>query len=169
MYMKQSLVFGYGHTRTNSMYINCRPQSQETSWGSARRRRQRGSEWRRAVECLLSSYCAASVFSVKLRTYSELTRSNTTRETRRGKNSTLWEGGTDFLLRIRWTDESCRAGITLLGVLNPSPIFEEEEKGVLKPGNSWSQQSVHHFICRRQDERLDSRWDPGAAASPRSL
>ena len=41
--------------------------------------------------------------------------------------------------------------------------------GVLKPGNSWSQQSVHHFIRGRQDEQLDSRWDPGDAASPQSL
>ena len=31
---------------------------------------------------------------------------------------------------------------------------------VLKPG---SQQSVHHFI-REQDEKLDSRWDPGDAS-----
>ena len=30
---------------------------------------------------------------------------------------------------------------------------------VLKPGNSWSQQSVHHFIRRHEDEQLDSRWD----------
>lgn len=30
--------FGYGRTQTNSMYINCCPQSQETSRGSARRR-----------------------------------------------------------------------------------------------------------------------------------
>ena len=37
-------------------------------------------------------------------------------------------------------------------------------RGVLKPGNSWSQQSVHHFIRRRQDEQLDSRWDPGDAS-----
>ena len=36
---------------------------------------------------------------------------------------------------------------------------------VLKPGNSWSQQSVHHFIHGRQDEQLDSCWDPGDAAS----
>ena len=27
--------------------------------------------------------------------------------------------------------------------------------------HSWSQQSVHHFIRGRQDEQLDSCWDPG--------
>ena len=37
-------------------------------------------------------------------------------------------------------------------------------RGVLKPRNSWSQQSVHHFIHRRQDEQLHSRWDPGDAS-----
>ena len=37
-------------------------------------------------------------------------------------------------------------------------------RGGLKPGNSWSQQSVHHFIRGRQDEQLDSRWDPGDAS-----
>ena len=28
-----------------------------------------------------------------------------------------------------------------------------------KPGNSWSQQSVHHFIRGRQDEQLDNVHD----------
>ena len=36
-------------------------------------------------------------------------------------------------------------------------------RGVLKPGNSWSQQSVHHFIQGRSNEQLDSRWDSGDA------
>ena len=36
--------------------------------------------------------------------------------------------------------------------------------GVLKPGNSWSQQSVHHFIHGCQDEQLESRWDVGDAS-----
>ena len=39
-------------------------------------------------------------------------------------------------------------------------------RGVLKPGNSWWQQSVHHFIRGRQDEQLDSQ---EMLASPRSL
>ena len=45
----------------------------------------------------------------------------------------------------------------------------DPQPGSLKPGNSWSQQSVHHVIHGRQDEQLDSCWDPGDAASPRSL
>ena len=41
-------------------------------------------------------------------------------------------------------------------------------RGILKPGDSWSQPSVHHFIWGHQDE-LDSSRDPGDAASPRPL
>ena len=35
---------------------------------------------------------------------------------------------------------------------------------VLKPRNSWSQQSVHHFIRGHEYEQLDSHWDPGDAS-----
>lgn len=102
--------FGYGRTQTNSMYINCCPQSQETSRGSARRRggrrrRRRGSEWRRAVECLLLSYCAASVVGIN----SGLTASakvNTTSGTqvegkaRRLKLISCWESGEQINLQF---------------------------------------------------------------------
>ena len=37
-------------------------------------------------------------------------------------------------------------------------------QGVLKPGNSWSQQLVHHFIHGCQDEQLESRRDQGDAS-----
>lgn len=102
--------FGYGRTETNSMYINCCPQSQETSRGSARRRggrrrRRRGSEWRRAVECLSLSYCAASVVGIN----SGLTASakvNTTSGTqvegkaRRLKLISCWESGEQINLQF---------------------------------------------------------------------
>lgn len=102
--------FGYGRTQTNSMYINCCPQSQETSRGSARRRggrrrRRRGSEWRRAVECLLLSYCAASVVGIN----SGLTASakvNTTSGTQvegkawRLKLISCWESGEQINLQF---------------------------------------------------------------------
>lgn len=102
--------FGYGRTETNSMYINCCPQSQETSRGSARRRggrrrRRRGSEWRRAVECLLLSYCAASVVGIN----SGLTASakvNTTSGTQvegkawRLKLISCWESGEQIKLQF---------------------------------------------------------------------
>lgn len=104
--------FGYGRTQTNSMYINCCPQSQETSRGSARRRggrrrRRRGSERRRAVECLSLSYCAASVVGIN----SGLTASakvNTTSETQvegkarrlRGKLISCWESGEQIKLEF---------------------------------------------------------------------
>ena len=57
----------------------------------------------------------------------------------------------------------------LLCKSKPSVAWDGQRCGVLKPGNSWSQQSVHHFTCGLQDEQLDSSRDPGAAASPRSL
>lgn len=102
--------FGYGRTQTNSMYINCCPQSQETSRGSARRWggrrcRRRGSEWRRAVECLSLSYCAASVVGIN----SGLTASakvNTTSGTqvegkaRRLKLISCWESGEQINLQF---------------------------------------------------------------------
>lgn len=102
--------FGYGRTQTNSMYINCCPQSQETSRGSARRWggrrcRRRGSEWRRAVECLSLSYCAASVVGIN----SGLTASakvNTTSGTqvegkaRRLKLISCWESGEQIKLQF---------------------------------------------------------------------
>lgn len=102
--------FGYGRTQTNSMYINCCPQSQETSQGSARRWggrrcRRRGSEWRRAVECLLLSYCAASVVGIN----SGLTASakvNTTSGTQvegkawRLKLISCWESGEQIKLQF---------------------------------------------------------------------
>lgn len=102
--------FGYGRTQTNSMYINCCPQSQETSRGSARRRggrrrRRRGSEWRRAVECLSLSYCAASVVGIN----SGLTASakvNTTSGTQvegkawRLKLISCWESGEQINLQF---------------------------------------------------------------------
>lgn len=102
--------FGYGRTQTNSMYINCCPQSQETSRGSARRWggrrcRRRGSEWRRAVECLSLSYCAASVVGIN----SGLTASakvNTTSGTQvegkawRLKLISCWESGEQINLQF---------------------------------------------------------------------
>ena len=38
--------------------------------------------------------------------------------------------------------------------------------GIFKLGNGLSQQSVHHFIHRCQDEQLHSCWDPGDASVP---
>ena len=35
---------------------------------------------------------------------------------------------------------------------------------VLKPGNSWSQQSVHHFMRGHQHEQQESPCDPGDAS-----
>ena len=36
---------------------------------------------------------------------------------------------------------------------------------VVKPGNSWSQQSVHRFVRGRQDEQLESHRDLGDATA----
>ena len=49
--------------------------------------------------------------------------------------------------------EMCRREVG--GGVNDLHCCATHSQGVLKPGNSWSQQSVHHFICGRQDEQLD--------------
>ena len=61
----------------------------------------------------------------------------------------------------------CRPLCEVGGGVNDLHCCATHSWGGLKPGNSWSQQSVHHFIYRHQDEQLDSCWDPGDAASPR--
>ena len=51
----------------------------------------------------------------------------------------------------------CRQLRGMGGGVNDLHCCATHSRGVLKPGNSWSQQSVHHFICGRQDEPLRSR------------
>ena len=63
----------------------------------------------------------------------------------------------------------CRPLHKMGGGVNDLHCYATHSRGVLKPRNSWLQQSVHHFISGHEDEQLDSRWDPGDAASPRSL
>ena len=58
----------------------------------------------------------------------------------------------------------CRQLCEMGGGIDDVHCCATHSREVLKQGNSWSQQSVHHFICRHQDERLDSRWDPGDAS-----
>ena len=65
--------------------------------------------------------------------------------------------------------EMCRPLREVGGGVNDLHCCAIHSRGVLKPGNSWSQQSVHHFIRGHQDEQVDSCRDPGDAASPRSL
>ena len=69
---------------------------------------------------------------------------------------------------------SAPPAILIRGVNVPAPAWDGrrcrlpallcDPQRSLIPGNSWSQQSVHHFICGHQDEHLDSRWDPGDAS-----
>ena len=58
----------------------------------------------------------------------------------------------------------CRQLHKIVGIVDDAYYCAIHSQGVLKPGNSWSQQSVHHFICGRQDEQLESHWDPGDAS-----
>ena len=69
-----------------------------------------------------------------------------------------------FLHCCKSEPSMCRQLREMGGGVDDLHCCATHSRGVLKPGNSWSQQSVHHFIHGRQDEQLDSRWDPGDAS-----
>ena len=69
-----------------------------------------------------------------------------------------------FPLRLLSKSQACRPLREMGGGVNDLHCCVTHSWGVLKARNSWSQQSVHHFICGLQYEQRDSRWDPGDAS-----